>query len=173
MQAELLVLRLVHVLGGIFWVGSALFTSLFLLPALGQSGPMAAQVMSGLQRRRLFLALPLVALLTIGSGVRLTWLTSGGFSEAYFATPNGQTYALSALASIVAFLLSLLVSRPASVRMGGLAASLARAADADKSERERLEGELRLLRRRTGIASAAAVILLVAAAAGMAIARYL
>lgn len=173
MQAELLVLRLIHLLGGIFWVGSALFTSLFLFPALAQSGPAAAQVMAGLQQRRLFLALPLVALLTIGSGGRLMWIASGGSSQPYFATANGQTYAWSAVAAIAAFILSVVISRPAAVRIANLAQSLAGTSDAGKSDRDRLEAELRMLQRRATIASAVAAVLLVVAAGGMAVARYL
>ena len=54
MIAELLVLRVVRVLGAIFWLGSGLFTTLFLIPAPAQAGPAAAPVMGALQGRRLF-----------------------------------------------------------------------------------------------------------------------
>ena len=84
MEAELIVLRLIHVLGGIFWVGSALFTAIYLVPSLAQAGPAAGQVMGALQRRRLFIVLPTVAVLTVLSGIRLMQLTSDGFSAAYF-----------------------------------------------------------------------------------------
>src|SRR5688572_13718538 len=72
MLTELLVLRIIHILGGIFWLGSGLFTAFFLTPALGRVGPAAVgPVMSALQQRRLFTILPIVAVLTILSGVRL------------------------------------------------------------------------------------------------------
>lgn len=170
MHAELLVLRLVHVLGGIFWVGSGLFTTLFLVPVLASSGATAGQVMAGLQQRRLFSVLPIVAFLTIASGLRLMWLTSAGFSAAYFAAPGGLTYALSGLSATVAFLLALLVVRPAAVRSGRLTASLA--ATADETGRAELTAELGSLRRRGAIASTVVAILLVLGAAGMAVARY-
>ena len=171
MYGELLVLRVVHVLGGIFWVGSAIFTSMFLIPALATAGPTAGQVMAGLQRRRLFTVLPIIAVLTILSGLRLMWLTSGGFSNAYFATPRGTTFAASGAAAIVAFLLSLLVGRPAAVRASALGPALASAAD--EATRARIGAQLASLRRRGEIASAIAVPLLVLGAAGMAVARYL
>ena len=53
MKAELLTLRLIHILGGIFWVGSMVFTTFFLAPVLRSSPAMAGQVMAGLQKRRL------------------------------------------------------------------------------------------------------------------------
>lgn len=58
MNGELIVLRLVRILCGIFWVGSGLFSSLFLAPALAGSGEAMGPVMAGLQRRGLFTALP-------------------------------------------------------------------------------------------------------------------
>ena len=171
MSTELLILRIVHVLGGIFWLGSGLFTTFFLIPALGRLGPIAAgPVMSALQQRRLFTVLPVVALLTIISGVRLLQIMSGGFAPAYFASRTGQTLLWSGVAAVSAFLLSVLVSRPAAVRSGQLGASLATMPDAERAARAT---EVEHLRRRGGVASTVAMVLLIGAAIGMAVARYL
>lgn len=170
MTAELLVLRLVHILGGIFWVGSLMFTSFFLIPVISSSPAVAGQVMAGLQKRRLFTLLPIVALLTIASGVRLLAIVSAGFSSAYFATSMGRVFAASALAATVAFLLSLLISRPGFVRVGRLGASLA--TSTDEGERQRITAEMQRLSKRVAIANAIVAALLLFAAAGMAIARY-
>ncbi|MEX2109031.1 MAG: hypothetical protein WD802_00310 [Gemmatimonadaceae bacterium] len=169
MTAEILVLRLVHILGGIFWVGSGLFTTFFLMPALAASGPAAGQVMAGLQQRRLFTVLPIVALLTIASGLRLMWIMSAGFAPAYFASGPGRTYVWSGAAAIIGFLISVGVARPVTVRAMKLSASLATAPD---SAREGITARLAGLRRLATIASIIAVALVVLAAAGMAIARY-
>src|SRR5687767_8638374 len=108
MSAELLVLRIVHVLGGIFWLGSGLFTTFFLIPALGRLGPAAAgPVLGALQQRRLFTILPVVAVLTIISGARLLQIVSGSFAPAYFASRTGQTLLWSGVAAVGAFLLSI------------------------------------------------------------------
>jgi hypothetical protein len=171
MSAEIVVLRLVHILGGIFWVGSGLFTSLFLMPALASSGPAAGQVMAGLQQRRLFTILPVVALLTILSGLRLMWIGSAGFASAYFASASGRTLTAGGAASIAAFALSLLVARPAAVRAARLGASLAGAPEG--ADRATLAAQLDALRRRGAVSSMLAVVLLVLAAAAMAVARYL
>jgi len=171
MNAELLVLRLVHILGGTFWVGSMIFTSFFLMPALRSSPAVAGQVMAGLQKRRLFTFLPIVALLTILSGIRLMWIVSVGFSDAYLSTPTGRTFSASAGAALVAFLLSLLVSRPWFVRVGRLSATLATATD--EATRQRISGEMQSLTRRVAIANWIVAALLLFAAAGMAIARYM
>jgi uncharacterized membrane protein len=171
MNAELLVLRLVHIVGGIFWVGSMMFTSFFLIPALGSSPAVAGQVMAGLEKRRLFTLLPIVALLTILSGIRLLWIASVGFSDAYFSTSTGRTFAASGVGAIVAFLLSVLVSRPGFVRVGRLGATLA--ATTDEGVKQRISAEMARLRRRVSIANAIVATLLLLAAAGMATARYM
>lgn len=170
MIAELLVLRLVHILGGIFWLGSGLFTTFFLIPALGRAGPAAGPVMGALQQRRLFTVLPVVAILTLVSGVRLFQIVSGGFAPAYVSSRMGQTFLWSGVAAIAAFLLSLIVARPAMVRAGELGASMSSVPDEQRAERA---VEIERLRRRSGLASLAAMVLLIGAAAGMAVARYL
>jgi uncharacterized membrane protein len=168
---EIVVLRLIHVLGGIFWVGSALFTTFFLLPALAQAGPAAGTIMAGLQQRRLMILLPLAALLTIASGLRLLWITSTGFTAAYFSTPSGRAYALSGLAAIVGFLLALAVARPAGVRAAQLAAPRSPAGGSPMSDD--MVAEVAKLRRRAAVSGAVVTLLVTVAAAGMAVARYL
>ncbi len=171
MNAEFLVLRLVHILGGIFWVGSFMYVSFFLMPALASSPALAGQLMAGLQKRRLMTVLPIVALLTILSGIRLLWIVSVGFSDAYLSTPTGRTFSAAAGAAILAFLLSLLVSRPGFVRIGKLGATLATATD--EAARQRIAGEMKRLSRRVTISNGIVSASLLLAAAGMAIARYM
>ena len=170
MTAEILVLRLVHVLGGIFWVGSGLFTTFFLLPALGKAGPAAGPVMGALAQRRVYTVLPIVAVLTLLSGARLLWISSGGLSSAWLGTRMGQTFLWSGVVATVAFLVALLLARPAGVRAGQAAARLATAPEA---ERGALAAEAERHRRRAAATGLFAMVLLLASAAGMAVARYL
>ncbi|MDQ3675082.1 MAG: hypothetical protein M3365_12020 [Gemmatimonadota bacterium] len=171
MSTELIVLRLVHILGGIFWLGSGLFTTFFLMPALGRAGPAAAgPVMGALQQRRLFTVLPVVALLTILSGLRLFQIASVGFSPIYMSSRTGQTFLWSGIAAVAAFLLSLAVARPAALRAGQLGVAVA---SLPEEQRVRRLAEAERLRRRSALASIVAMVLLIGAAAGMAVARYL
>ena len=171
MFTELLVLRLVHILGGIFWLGSGLFTTFFLMPALGSVGPAAAgPLMGALQQRRFFTVLPIVALLTILSGLRLFHIVSAGFAPAYLSSPTGQTFIWSGIAAVAAFLLSLFVARPAALRAGQLGASMS---SLPQEQRAGQAAEVERLRRRSAVASVLAMVFLVSAAAGMAVARYL
>ena len=170
MYAEILILRLIHILSGIMWVGSGMYTSFFLVPALSSSPAVMGQVVAGLQRRRVFLVLQIVAALAILSGLRLLWIDSAGFAESYMATGPGRTFSIGAAAAIIAAVLSFGVSRPAVVRAGAVAASLA--ASADAGERERLTVQLDRLRRRGAVAGTLSVGFGLLAASAMAIARY-
>ncbi|MEO8580668.1 MAG: hypothetical protein ABI469_10505 [Gemmatimonadales bacterium] len=157
-------------MSAILWLGSGLFTTFFLIPALAGSPAVVGQVMAGLQRRRLFAVLPTVALLTILTGLRLLWIDSAGFTSGYFDTGTGKTFANAGLAAIISFLLSVLVARPSAVRAGVISASLA--ASPAAPERERLQAELERVRRRATVSSMLGVGLGILAASGMAIARY-
>src|SRR5688572_9502158 len=104
---ELIVLRLVHIVGGMIWVGAGVFSALFLMPALRDSGRSAPAVMAALRARHLFVFLPVIALLTILSGVRLMMIVSGGFQAAWFRSPSGNAYAWSGLIAIVVFVMGI------------------------------------------------------------------
>lgn len=166
---ELLILRVIHVLGGVFWVGSALFTTLYLMPAIATAGGNAGSVLGIMRQRGLLTVLPVVAILTMVSGLRLLWIMSGGFTAAYFRTATGATFATAGAAAVLSFLISFLIARPAGIRTGELGASLA---GATPEQRTALTAEIERFRRRAAVASGIVVTLLVLAATGMAVARY-
>ena len=170
-MTEIIALRLIHVLGGVFWVGAALLNFLFIAPAFAGAGPAAAgPVMEGLRKRRLFAVMPAVAVITLLSGLRLMMIQSGGFDAAYFETSIGATFAAGGAAAIVAFLIGVVFAMPAQKRMAALGPQIAAAPDeatrsARQAEMARLQGRLRLM-------GPIVVVLLVFAAGAMAIARY-
>src|SRR5258705_5723374 len=111
MKAEILTLRVIHILGGIFWVGSLMYTTFFLVPAIRSLPAVAGPVMARLQKRRLFTILPVVALLSIFSGIPLLWIAPAGFDDSYLSTSTGRSFNVGACAAVIAFLLSAFVSR--------------------------------------------------------------
>ena len=169
MQVELLVLWLIHVVGGIIWVGSTFFSFVWLLPSVVKAGPAGGQVMVNLQKRHFMTVLPIVAILTILSGVRLMQLVSSGFSAGYFRTSMGRGFAISALLSIVGFLIGLMVARPATVRI----ARLQQTAASDQTSKELVQAEIKKLQSRAAMSGTIVMVLLVLAAAGMAVSRYM
>ena len=111
----LLVLRLVHVGGGAMWVGMMAFMTFFLSPALAEVGPEGGKLMAALQRRRIMVIMPVIALLTIGSGFWLMAHMYGGPGN-LAASRMGVTLNVGALAAIVAFLIGIIFMRPAMMR---------------------------------------------------------
>ncbi len=69
----IILLRLIHILSGVFWVGSVLFVARFLLPTLRAVGPAGGPVMQQLtQVRKLPSFMMVVAILTPGA----KWVSS-------------------------------------------------------------------------------------------------
>lgn len=170
MQGELLALRVIHVIGGTFWAGSLLLMSFFLLPAMVEAGPAAGAVSAGLEKRKLLNWLPVVALLTILSGLRLLMRASGGFGGAFLQTTQGQAYVVAAIASVIALLLGLTVSRPAMNAAGRLVAQVP---DAAPEARAGLMAQAAALRLKSAQAVRVIALLVLLSAVVMSVARYL
>jgi uncharacterized membrane protein len=170
-MATMVLLRLVHILSGIFWAGSAIFTAFFLMPALRDAGTGAGPIMAGLERRRLMTWLPVSALLTMMSGLAMIWIISNGQIGLYARSGPGRIFTMAGGLAILAFMIALVTVRPTMVKAGKLAMQLPSLTD--DATRSRLNSELVVLRRRGAMMSAAVTALLLVAAAGMAVARYL
>jgi hypothetical protein len=92
------------------------FMVFFLTPAIAEAGPQeGGKLMAGLQRRRIMVVMPVIALLTIGSGLWLMMLLYGGPAN-LAATRMGMALNLGATATILAFLIGIGFMRPAMMR---------------------------------------------------------
>ena len=166
---ELITLRVIHILGGIIWVGVGLFMMFFLAPAMQSMGPAAGQVMAALQKRKFMVIMPTIALLTILSGLRLMMIASGNFGAGYFQSPMGRTFAVAGLAAILAFVIGLTVNLPTMRKVGSLQQSMT----SDPVSKDRIAAEIRKLQQRMAVVGFVVTALLLIAAIGMSIARYM
>jgi len=151
-----LVLRLIHVGGGAMWVGMFAFMTFYLSPALAEVGPEGGKLMAALQRRRIMVVLPVIALLTIGSGFWLMMRVYGGPAN-LAASRMGIALNVGATAAVVAFLIGIIFMRPAMMRA---------MATTDPAEAQRL-------RVRGAVLGRWVARLLMLALGAMAVARYL
>ena len=170
MQAEVIVLRAIHILGGVFWVGAFLYQSLFLMPALATAGPAAGVVMGGLMRRKLPMVMLTASLLTLLSGLRLLMIDSANFNGAYFRSSVGRTFSIAGGLAILAFILGMALVRPVMMKAAALGQEMAGAPD--DAVRARIAGELAATRKRGAVGNVVVMILLLLAVLGMAVARY-
>ncbi len=166
----LIVARLIHILGGVFWVGAMMFVTGFLIPSIGEAGPDGAKVMAGIARRKFMQIMPVVAALTILSGIYLYSRVSAGFEVGYMKSWPGHVYAVAGGMSVIAFILGVTITRPAMIKAAALAQAASTAA---AGERESLFSQAQALRSRASKVGRIVVLLLVVATVGMAIGRYL
>lgn len=169
MNAELIVLRLVHVVGGMLWVGFAAYNTFFLLPSMAEAGPAGGPVIAGLQKRKLFVILPILALLVILAGFRLMMIAGQGSNGAWFHSRSGMVFSAGALIAIVVFVFGVTVVRPTMNKVMALSAERAKASP---DRQATLDGEIAKLRRRAEIASKASTHALLLTSVTMAIGRY-
>lgn len=169
MDAGFLIARLIHVVGGILWVGAMFFLVVFLGPALEDVGPDAGKVMGALMKRKLMVFTPVVAILTVLAGLYLYWRVSDGFNSAYMGSRAGMTYGLGAAAAILAFIIGIVVTRPAMARAMALSQQMA---NAEPSERQSLAAQAAKYRSRGANAGRLIIVLLLLTAAAMAVGRY-
>ena len=169
MAVLIVLLRLIHIVAGILWVGFAAFLPFYLVPALAESGPEAGKIMGALQRRGLMTMLPALAGLNMLAGLGLFWAVSGRSAE-YFRSPMSHTLILGALFAIAAYVLGMRVGRPSMLRAMAIMQSLSPAATPE--ERASAAASAAKLRQRGSRPAGIAAALLILAAACMAVARY-
>ena len=169
MDPLLLLLRVVHVTGGVFWGGAILFVVHFLEPAVRDAGPDGGKVMLALQKRRYLDVVPTVAALTLVSGFALYWRLFGRAHPGPGASGAELWLAMGGLAALAAFVVGVGLMRPAALRIGRLAGELPQAPperkDAIGAEAARLRTRMRLAGR--GVAALLGVAILC-----MAVGRY-
>jgi hypothetical protein len=165
-----LVLRFAHVVCGALWVGMMAFQVFFLAPVLAEIGPGAGPLMAAFVKRRLPVIMPLLALIAIVSGMWLFQRMSGGNMGALMATPMGKAFGFGGLIALLAFLIGVVVMRPAMMRSMKLAESIASASPA---ERANMQAELQKLRARGSLLGTVVAWMLLGTLTLMAVARYL
>jgi uncharacterized membrane protein len=171
MDVYMVVLRIVHIVAGIFWVGSALVIFLFLQPAAGEVGAASAPLMMNLSQKR---RLPDIVLgaagLTVLAGLLMYWRVSNGFDADWIGSPFGVGITIGSLCAIAAVVLGAAIVRPsmhAIAEIGGQAAAIGAPPSSEQAAR------MQALQARVRATGGVILPLLVLAVIAMASARYL
>jgi uncharacterized membrane protein len=170
MNTAVLVLRLIHIVCGVYWAGTLMFAATLLQPSVADVGPDGGKVMQALLRRRFLEYIPIMAALTILSGIELLRRVSGGFSASFFGTTAGMTLSTGALAALIAFTIGMSVVRPSAKRAGPLAQQAQQLPEGP--ERDAAMAQVQRLRQRMKTGGRMVAALLLIAVIGMAAFRY-
>ncbi len=169
MDFLLLTARVLHIGLGVFWAGTAIFIAAYLNPAMTAAGPDAGKVGAGLIQRGFLNAFPASAVLTVLSGLFLLRRASAG-TIGYMGSAPGMAYSTGMLAAIGALFVGLTRIRPSLLKAAALHATAAAAAPAD---RDRIMGEIQLLRVRAASGGRAVAWMVGITVVTMAVGRYL
>lgn len=162
-------LRLVHIVAGVVWVGSAVFGALFLLPAARGAGVDGGRFLERLMPR-VGPAMGIAMLLTVVPGFIMYGRLSGGFNRAWVTSEPGLALAVGAVAAILAAVAGAAVNAPAGAKMAALRKSFAAQGGVPTAAQA---AQLAALQSRVERGAQLVAALLLIAAGAMAVARYL
>ncbi|HEY7288826.1 MAG TPA: hypothetical protein VH583_03240 [Vicinamibacterales bacterium] len=163
-------IRVLHVLLAGTWIGVAVFVAMFLAPVVDDLGPAGGSVMVGLARRGMTTFVPIVAGMTILSGVWLYWRFTGGFDPAISRTPSGLAFGVGGAFGLMAAIIGGAVINRGGKRLMTLAAQTSTMRDGP--EKAALLVTIAALRRQVAFAGRVVVVLLTITLTLMAIGHY-
>ena len=110
MNLYVIVLRLIHIISGIFWVGSGLAFYFFIVPTLGATAEAGQKFAQHLITKTRFIAIVTTsAILTVLAGVLLYWRDSGGLTSAWMHSAAGLGFGIGALFGLIGLVFGLIV----------------------------------------------------------------
>ena len=110
MDYYVIVLRIIHILGGVFWAGASFALVGFVSPAAAQAGPAGGQFMQRLVLgTRWLLAVSAAAGLAVLTGLLLYWRASGGLRPEWLSTGTGFAFTIGGLAGLIALFVGIQV----------------------------------------------------------------
>ncbi len=103
MDVLMVVLRLIHIFAGIYWVGASLFLLIVLVPALRAVGPAGNSVMRGMLLKTPYGRLyGIAAGLTTLAGIIMYVRVSGTFNADWLTSGQGIILSIGAVAGLLA-----------------------------------------------------------------------
>jgi len=170
MNFLVIVLRMLHIISGVFWVGAALMLTFFISPTVGATKEAGQGFMRHFMGNTKFsLAMWASAITTVVAGASLYWIDSNGFTSAWTHSGPGIGFGVAAGCALLGFIVGIIQNRNsnAMAKLGGQIQSQGKPPSPEQAAR--LQSLSKALAT-GGLLNAAFLIL---ATVGMAIARYL
>ena len=169
MRNVILVLRVIHIFSGVFWVGFSFFNVSFMQPAIAATGAEGQKLMSYLtQKTRLLATVYVTATLTMLSGVTMLWILSG-LKLSFLQSGYGLVLTLGGTAGFIAWVIGFFVIRGILDRMSALGREIGKSGGPPSPEQA---GAMGTLVAQLGTTGRVGVIFMVVALLGMSAAQY-
>jgi uncharacterized membrane protein len=169
MNTLMIVLRIIHIFSGIFWVGVSFFNIGFLTPTVQATAPGGQKVMGYLtQKTRFLTATYTAATLTLLSGLVMYWILSG-FRIDYMTSGTGLVLAIGGVAGFIAWIIAIFVVRGIFNQMQAVGQAIQAQGGPPTAEQA---AELQALSARLYRVGQWAVAILIIAVLGMSTAQY-
>ena len=165
-----IVLRLLHIVAGVFWVGGAWMVVGFLEPTASASAPEGPKFLQKLFQSRFPAVMSAAGGTNILAGLLLYWKDSGGLRLDWITTRAGLGFTVGAVAAIAAFAVGFGVSNPAADKMAAIGKEIQAAGKPPTPEQA---AQLGRLAKTTSNGAKWVAGLLALALVAMAVARYL
>jgi uncharacterized membrane protein len=161
-----IVLRLIHILAGTFWVGSSIFAGLFIGPTVQATGEAGQKFMAHLiAKAHISARITGSAILTVLAGGWLYWIDSDGLTSAWKTSGPGWGFGIGAVLALIGLAFGSMVGR-SNHTLGTLAAEIQ-----GKPTPEQL-GKIQAAQKQLSLAGPASMIALILSLLCMATARY-
>ena len=171
-DAYMVILRIVHIVTGVIWVGSLFVVVVFLQPSAAALGSVGTPFMSELRRRRSVDVVFIDALFTVIAGSFLYWHDLDAYPSFgdWIGSNFGASLTVGALLAISGLGVAAFVTRPTIVRLVSLGKQ---AAESDGTPAPEPAAQIGALQRRLVFAERVSFSLVLLSVVAMASARYL
>jgi len=169
MSILIMLLRVIHIFSGMFWVGFAFFNIGFLQPTVKATGAEGQKIMQYLTRKtRLLSTVYATATLTMLSGLIMYWILSG-FRLTFLRSGHGLVLTIGSIAGIIAWIYAVVVIRNIFKQMQVVGEKVQTQGGPPTPDQA---AQLQTLATRLGKVGQVALVFLVISLSGMATAQY-
>lgn len=165
----MVVLRFIHIVLGVLWVGGIFALSVIIIPGMQQLGLPLDSLTKTLNHRKFSQIMMAFGGLTVLAGLTMMYILGHG-NEAFFQSHFGRTISLGGLSAILALVIGGSMARPTMEKIGKLQADLG--ANPPKGDDPR-KAQLAGLQKRAVFFGKLIIALLLLAVTCMAVARYI
>jgi len=170
MNYLVIVLRLLHIISGVFWVGGALMLTFFISPTVAATKDAGQGFMRYFMGNTKFsLAMWTAAIIAILAGFSLYWIDSHGFTSAWTHSGPGIGFGTAAGFALLGFITGIVTNRNSSAmaKLGGQIQSQGKPPSPEQA------AQLQKLGKALATGGTLNAVFLILATLGMAISRYL